>query len=108
MNTAAVERHVIVFQDPRDGTYRIVPGLLTVRSGDKVIFHNMTQPDVDVQFLYDKSPFAENAFVVTPGSPNEGQEVTGGSDHFPYVASVNVDGKQIEAKGSRPIIIILD
>ena len=107
MNTAAVTKHVVVFRDPREKIYKMTPGTLTVRTDDEVIFHNVTQAGVNVQFP-DQSPFAKNSFDVSPGTPVGQVVIRKECGPYPYDAFVQAQPDRIAAQGSKPIIIILD
>ena len=98
--------YVAIYKDPREpNPYRIQPAICGAAPGDGVTFANHTDGDVLLDFANwpfnaESSPRTLEAGAVvtlTVGKVKPG-------DIFPYAARCNQG--QIEAEGSRPIIII--
>jgi hypothetical protein len=107
MNADNPEKSVIVFWDPGEKIYKISPATLPVRMGGGVIFHNVTDATVNVQFQ-NGSPFGGGAIQIKAGQTSGPLQVTEAKGPYAYEAIMDISPHVVAAQGSKPIIIILN
>jgi len=103
MNPEGTVHVVVIYQDSRDtdGRFRIAPSTLIVHAGDTVKFRDVSGSDNGVKFRFPQG----KPFTSEPAIGSE-HEVSGEPKAYPYKALCGP--KEMEAEGSKPIIIIYD
>ena len=107
MNVNNPVKNVIVFWDPGEKIYKISPATLPVRTGVGVVFHNVTDATVNVQFQSD-SPFGGGPIQIKAGQTSGTLQVTAAKGPYAYEAIMDISPHVVAAQGSKPIIIILN
>ena len=104
----SLEQCIVVFKYHREDGYGITPAALSMERADTIVFCNTTDYDVEIKFD-PKSPFKKGELPsIKAGCKSKPQMVQEKSSGYPYNAIVKDPNGDVDAEGSKPIIIIYD